>query len=210
MTNSAGIIPAFRGYDLYAGHYGRDIFAAVNDGHACITNFRHPVTRLVSLYKFFRGVNLSPEELGSDRFYAVWFARSVSLAKFVGSHDPRVEVYVRNWHFRQLVHSCWSLQTTAQLEDACRFIDAMPWHYVCEYPEMSVRWMRWAFKWDIDQMPRMNGTRDQGGPAVQLDTVDDDAFEIVCRKNDLDLALYRYAIDRFLIRANGHQRTRIG
>jgi hypothetical protein len=44
----------FRGYDLYAGHYGQDIFAAVNDDHSCITNFRHPATRLISLYNFFR------------------------------------------------------------------------------------------------------------------------------------------------------------
>src|ERR1700730_11586263 len=52
----------FRGYDLYAGHYGRDIFSAVNDGHAWTTNFRHPVTRLISLYNFFRFIVNLPEE----------------------------------------------------------------------------------------------------------------------------------------------------
>jgi hypothetical protein len=39
----------FRGYDYYAGHYGRDIFEAVNEGHRCVTNFRNPLTRLISL-----------------------------------------------------------------------------------------------------------------------------------------------------------------
>ena len=52
----------FRGYDLYAGHYGRDIFVTVNDGHSCVTNFRHPIARLLSLYNFFRfSVELTDE-----------------------------------------------------------------------------------------------------------------------------------------------------
>ena len=44
----------FRGYDLYAGHYGRDIFVTVNDAHSCVTNFRHPVASLLFLYNYFR------------------------------------------------------------------------------------------------------------------------------------------------------------
>jgi hypothetical protein len=83
----------FRGYDLYAGHYGQDIFAAVNDDHSCITNFRHPATRLISLYNFFRfKVNLSDEELRTERYYSVLLAKSVSFERFVSADDPRVDV----------------------------------------------------------------------------------------------------------------------
>jgi hypothetical protein len=92
----------FRGYDLYAGHYGQDIFAAVNDDHSGITNFRHPATRLISLYNFFRfKVNLSDEELRTERYYSVLLAKSVSFERFVSADDPRVDVYVRNSDFRQ-------------------------------------------------------------------------------------------------------------
>ena len=144
----------FRGFDLYAGHYGHDIFVVVNDGHSCVTNFRHPVDRLISLYNFFRFyVNLSDEELRTERFYAVLAAKSLSFERFVCADDPHVEVYVRNAHFRQLANSCWSLETVKGFKDVCRLIDGMPWYYVCEYPELSVRWMRRVFDWEMDQIP---------------------------------------------------------
>jgi hypothetical protein len=115
----------FRGYDYYAGHYGRDIFEAVNDRHQCITDFRNPLARVVSLYNYFRfKVKLSEEELRTERFCAVAFAKSVSFAEFVSSSDPNVEVYVRNSHFRQLANSCWALETTNELDDIYRFVDA--------------------------------------------------------------------------------------
>jgi hypothetical protein len=106
----AGEYAAFRGYYLYAGHHGHDIFAVVNDGHSCLTNFRHPASRLISLYNYFRlSGTLSDEELWTDGFYAVRLAKSVEFESFVLADDPRVEVYVRNSHFRQLANSCWSL-----------------------------------------------------------------------------------------------------
>ena len=191
----------YRGYDLYAGHYGQDIFTAVNDDHCCITNFRHPATRLISLYNFFRfKVNLPHEELRTERYYAVLLAKSVSFERFVSADDPRVDVYVRNSHFRQLTNSCWSLETTNKVDSVCRFIDRMPWYYVCEYPDLSLLWMRRVFNWDVDQMPRENVTGDGGGLATSLYALDDRTHGIIRMKNNLDFALYRYAVNRFLTR----------
>ena len=198
----------FRGYNLYAGHYGQDIFAAVNDNHSCITNFRHPATRLISLYNFFRfKVNLSDKELRTERYYAVLLAKSVSFEKFVSSDDPRVDVYVRNSHFRQLTNSCWSLETTNKADGVFRFIDRMPWYYVCEYPDLSLLWMRRVFNWDVDQMPRENVTGDGGGRATSLPTLEDRTHRIIRMKNNLDFALYRYAVNRFLTRTGPHNRS---
>jgi hypothetical protein len=208
----------FRGYDLYAGHYGQDIFAAVNDNHSCITNFRHPATRLISLYNFFRfKVKLSDEELRTERYYAVWLAKAVSFESFVSADDPRVDVYVRNSHFRQLTGSCWSLESSNHANGVFRFIDRMPWYYVCEYPDLSLLWMRRAFSWDVDQMPRENVTGRRGGRATSLSTLDDRTHRIIRSKNELDFALYRYAVDRFLTRTdplrrvvqNSHEDTRL-
>jgi len=191
----------YRGYDLYAGHYGQDIFATVNDDHCCITNFRHPASRVISLYNFFRfKVNLPDEELHTERYYAVLLAKSVSFESFVSADDPRVDVYIRNSHFRQLTHSCWSLEATSKVDRVLRFIDRMPWYYVCEYPDLSLLWMRRVFNWDVDQVPRENVTGDGGGLATSLSTLDDRTHRIIRLKNNPDFALYRYAVDRFLTR----------
>jgi hypothetical protein len=191
----------FRGYDYYAGHYGHDIFQAVNEGHWCVTNFRNPMTRLISLYNFFKfKVKLSEEELRSERFRAVAFAKSASFQEFVSSADPNVEVYIRNAHFRQLANSCWALETTKQLDDVCRFVDAMPWYYVCEYPQMSIAWLRRALGLDLSHLPRENVTQAQSDQAADLATLDDRIRKVILAKNDLDFALYRYAVGRFVAR----------
>lgn len=195
----------FRGYDYYAGHYGHDIFEAVNDGHSCVTNFRNPISRLISLYNYFKfNVNLSEEELRTERFRAVAFAKSVSFAEFVSSNDPNVDVYVRNAHFRQLANSCWSPATTKELDDVYWFVDEMPWYYVCEYPEMSIAWLRRAFGWNPGHIPRENVTRAQSDQAANLATLGHRIQKVILGKNDLDFALYRFAVRRFVTRVTAH------
>jgi Sulfotransferase family len=192
-------------YDYYAGHYGHDIFNAVNEGHRCVTNFRNPLARLVSLYNFFRfKVKLSEEELRSEQFRAVAVAKSVSFEEFVSSNDPDIDVYVRNAHFRQLANSCWSLEATKEFDELCRFVDEMPWYYVCEYPEMSIAWFRRAFHWKLEQLPRENVTQAQGDQAADLSKLDDRTQKVIFMKNDLDFALYRYAVGRFVTRVTAH------
>jgi hypothetical protein len=195
----------FRGYDYYAGHYGRDIFEAVNDGHRCVTNFRDPIERLISLYNFFKfNVKLSEEELGTERFLAVAFAKSASFEEFVSSKDPNVDLYVRNAHFRQLANSCWVLDATKEFDGVCRFVDEMRWYYVCEYPAMSFACFRRAFDWDLPQIPRENVTRAESDKPANPATVDDRIQKLILAKNDLDFALYRYAVRRLVTQVTDH------
>ena len=202
----SGDFARFRGYDLYAGHYGYDIFAAVNEGHACLTNFRHPATRLISLYNFFRCmVDLPDEELRKERFYAVRFAKSASFEGFVSCADSRVEVYVRNWHFRQLANSCWSLETNEPCDKVCRFIDSMPCLYVCEYPEASILWMRRALNWNLNRLPQENATGEKA--AISFCVLDEQTHRAICQKNELDFAIHRYAVDRLLKQGYLPERT---
>src|SRR3546814_18883930 len=44
----------YRGYDLYAGHYGYDVYRAIGDGHLLVTNFRDPIQRIYSMYRYWR------------------------------------------------------------------------------------------------------------------------------------------------------------
>jgi hypothetical protein len=191
----------FQGYDLYAGHYGRDIFSVVNNGHRSVTNFRHPATRLLSLYNYFRfNVKLSDKELRTDRYYAVRLAKCDDFKSFVSTDDPRVKVYVRNSHFRQLANSCWSLKTAKKLRDVCQFVDSMAWYYICELPEISVFWFLRVFNCTLDEMPRSNLTGNHGGQATTLATLDDSTCRAIYRENELDFALYRHAVERLLDR----------
>jgi hypothetical protein len=189
----------FRGYQLYAGHYGYDIFQAVNAGHRCFTNFRHPVARLISLYNYFRfAVTLPDEELRTDRFFAVRYAKTADFRKFISTDDPRVEVYVRNAHYRQLSNSCWSLEMKGDLSEAFQFIHSMPCYYVCEFPELSVRWMQQVFDKSRTPLSRENVTDDRSGRAISLFDVDHGLVERIVEKNEYDLQIYRYAVDRLL------------
>ncbi len=173
--------------------------------HALCAFLERKSNNAVSLYNFFRfNVKLSEEELRTERFRAVAFAKSVRFEEFVSSGDPNVDIYVRNAHFRQLANSCWDLETTKDLEDVYRFVDEMPWYYVCEYPEMSIAWLRRAFDWKLSHLPRENVTRIQGDQAADLATLDDRIWNVILAKNDLDFALYRYAVGRFLSRVTAH------
>jgi hypothetical protein len=199
-----GEYASFRGYDYYAGHYGRDIFRIVNDGHGCVTNFRDPVDRVLSLYNYFKfHVILSQEELSTERFRAVTLAKSVSFEEFVSSNDPNVEVYLRNAHFRQLANSCWNMAITKDFDDVCRFVDEMRWYYVCEYPRLSVAWLRRTFGREFHQIPRANVTQVKSEQPANLVTLDNRIRKLILGKNKLDVALYRYAVRRLVGRSTG-------
>ena len=121
--------------------------------------------------------------------------------RFISTEDPRVEVYVRNWHFRQLTGSCWSLNTEATLQEAWQFVESMPWYYVCEYPDLSAFWFRRAFDWEIEKIPFFNSTGNHEGRTMIVPDVDAATSRQISVKNELDLALYRYAVARFLERS---------
>ena len=80
----------------------------------------------------------------------------------------------------------------------------MPWYYVCEYPEMSIAWFRRAFGWNLDHVPRENVTQAQSEQAANLATLDERIQNVIRAKNNLDFALYRYAVGRFVTRVTAH------
>lgn len=191
----AGDYAAYRGYDVYCGHYGRDVYDSVVQHHQCTTNFRHPVTRLVSLYNYFRYVvPLQELQIGEPALQPIKFARQASFHEFVASADPAVEVYVRNAHYRQLSNSNWSLDETSSVAEVSRFIDSMPGYYVCEFPDLSRLWLQTAL--GIADIAVDNVT--QGESLVKSDALDRSIVNLICEKNALDLALYRHAVERLL------------
>jgi hypothetical protein len=191
----AGDYSSYRGYDVYFGHYGRDVFNDVGQNHRCVTNFRHPIARLVSLYNYFRHmVPIQDGQAEDIAFRAVNFARRQSFADFIASTDPVVEAFVCNTHYRQLSNNMWSFEDVSSVAEVCRFIDAMPCYYVCEFPALSRIWMRRAL--GIRGVAVDNVT--QGDGLVNPETLDGSVLDLLCERNTLDLALYRHALDRLL------------
>jgi hypothetical protein len=200
-----GDYQAFKGFDFYCGHYGRDVFEAVREGHVAITNFRHPLRRLQSLYNYFRYlVNLDQPLLESDEFFAVKFAKEHEFDQFVLENDPRIRVYTCDCHFRQLVNSCWSLECRGDVACACDTIDAMPWYYVCEYPELSFDWAREVFELKVTAMPLENRTLGAAGEAIVAAPVDPELRQRIVERNGRDVAIYNHAVARFLDRVAPH------
>jgi len=196
----------FRGYDIYCGHYGKDIFDAVSDGHLAITNFRHPVSRIASLYNYFRYDAVLPEQSAEDGFHAVRFAKDNDFRSFVTCCDPRVAVYTRNQHVRQLSRSPWE-NTPGSLRRARDLVTTMPWYYVCEYPDLSQIWLRDAL--GLGPIGYENKTT-KGDEAIDPAELETDLVEKICLYNVDDLALYCFAVGRLLSRQSLRRQSPIG
>lgn len=197
FRRNGGDYSAFRGYRYYGGHYGSNVFDAVNAGHDCITNLREPDSRLLSLYNYFRvDVEIPEDPSLYETFHAVRFAQNVDFHTFVASEDPLVEVYTRNHHARQLSGSAWDVASIGDLSQAIALIDRMRWYYVCEEPALSWRWAQEAFGGLLPPIPRDNVTSRAKGGREAVASMSDETRRVILEKNRLDEALYAHALQR--------------
>jgi hypothetical protein len=190
---------AFCGFRYYGGHYGHDIFRAVADRQDAVTNFRDPTARLLSLYNYYRlNVTVPDDPAQLDNYYAVVFAQEVDFHRFVSTDDPRVEIHTRNHHVRQLTNSGWSGDSAGDLTHAIALLERMAWFYVCEYPELSMRWGREVFGEPLPLISRENVTSRSKGGQLAVTTIDPATRRAIHDKNVLDEALHAHAVRRLL------------
>jgi hypothetical protein len=198
---NAGDYGRYAGYLYYAGHYGYDIYCQIAAAHAPVTNFRHPATRLVSLYRFFRGIAVPPQGAAErDDLYPVLFAQQVGLHDLICAEDPRIELYTRDHHVRQLTASAWSEGGSRDIAQACDLVDRMPWFYVCEHPGLSQAWadsvLPSLLLRAMPPIPAENRTVLPGRePPLERRT-----YRAICDRNELDFCLYAHATRRLLER----------
>lgn len=193
--NNAGKYHPFRGFDLYSGHYGVDIHDAVADGHLPMSNFRHPVSRIYSLYRYFRAVDVSESDLKQRHYATVRLAKETSFADFISSDDEIVAIYISDQQARQLTGSPWSPQRAIDLDAARKRIDALAWFYICENPVKSLAWLRDVL--GITSIPVLNVS-----PQLEIPEEAEECATVILKRNRADLALYEYAVDQL------HQRQR--
>lgn len=192
----AGRYDVFKDYDLYAGHYGRDIYRVVGEGMAAATNFRWPVDRVVSLYRYYRhAVEITQVQAQDPRWRAVALAKRLSLSDFVTCDDPAVVIHTYDHHFRQLTGSGWSPVYESDLASARALIDQMVWFYVCEHPYESLAWADMAFAGRLPGVSRLNVT---GGRDMAEEALSAKAYRQLLSQNQNDIALYQYALGRLL------------
>ena len=182
-----------RGYDLYFGHYGYEVFQVVNDGHALVTNFRDPVRRIYSLYRYWRHNVLDTvlHQLMDQDAFVVRLAKQKSFSEFIRVNDGNLLCYISNFHFRQIHRTGWlNYPCTKNAELMVRRrIRTMPWFYISETPEASMSLFRLAFPdvEDID-IPFQNASL---GDQKAIDAKDVDHLISL---NQLDYGIYGYAI----------------
>ena len=154
---------------------------------------------MVSLYNFFRfAVQRSPEVLQSLDYTAVRLAKTASFEEFVLCDDPIVAMYTCDHHFRQLANSPWSMTWTRSEAEVASFVRAMPWFYVCEFPEASYLWARRALGWRLDKVTRENVTTTDGEIPASVLALSDSLYARIMARNARDLAIYRLAVDRLI------------
>lgn len=186
-------VEALRGFGLYAGHYGYDVFEEFGTRHALITNFRNPVDRIRSLYRYWRNNvdlnGLSSLHEGDAR--VVRLAHSLSFSEFIRSSDPNLRLYLENFHFRQIFKSGWEWcdVNAVNISIVHNRISGMEWFYVAEMPQASIVLFKDFLGPECAaEIPYENVS---SGPDVLLT---DDDREYLLGINTLDLEIYALAV----------------
>lgn len=189
-----------RNYDFFAGHYGFNIYEKFGEKYSIITNFRNPVRRITSLYRYWRN-NVSLDVLSgiheSDAQVVRW-AHTLEFSDFIRVDDENLRLYIENFHFRQIFQSGWEwcdLDPTniAIVRDR---ISKMEWFYIAELPTTSLALFREFVGYrNFEDIPYENMSV---GGEIELSIRDQ---EYLLGINTLDLEIYALAIslqrDRF-------------
>jgi hypothetical protein len=186
-----------KGYSFYSAHFGHKFLKALGDGHEVVTNFRDPVSRILSLYNYWR--NSVPVEhlalLPAADAASVHEAKSKTFSQFIRSDLPSVQLYIRDSHFRQLYWSNWEMQLGSflSLRVVERRIAAARWFYVTELPELSLLFLHKAFPdTAFPPLPELNVTQRSEAAVSRADA------EYLVALNRRDLAIYGYAVSRLM------------
>jgi len=185
---------AFARYKYISGHCGHEVYRSVGARHLLVTNFRLPVSRIVSLYDYWRN-NFGEDDDGHNYplLNAPRLVRKLTFAEFIRSDDPAAKLYVRNAHSRQLLDSAW-LYRDLNFFDLLRLkwrVRHLHWFYVCEKPKQSEVW----FKHQFPQFPAtplgVENPTDYASKPKTVPTQDD--LAVIRQHNACDLAIHKYA-----------------
>lgn len=186
-----GDLSQFAGFDGYFGHYGFEVYQALGQDHTLVTNFRDPVRRVYSIYRYWRNsvqiealTGLHPRDLAIVRS-----AHELSFSDFIRQDSEELRTYTQDFHTRQLHGSGWRLDSLDDmiLDLVKRRISAMPWFYIAESPEVSMYLYRSTFPGLSAAITRENVSI---GPDEGISEAD---VAHIARHNRFDYAIYAHA-----------------
>lgn len=183
---------AFAGFDTYFGHYGFEVYAALGEGHALITNFRDPVRRVHSIYRYWRNnVDLAAlTHLDQGDADVVRSAQQLSFSDFIRQDSDDLRAYTHNFHARQLYRDGWNPDPldAAAVDLVKRRISAMPWFYIAESAEVSIYLFGRAFGTAAEEaISRQNESRGTFDGIALADAA------YLAERNCHDYAIYAHA-----------------
>lgn len=197
--NLCGDYSAFCGYDFYSGHYGFDVYKSVAEGYYATTSFRNPIDRVISLYNFFRNsVNLPIDDLMRPEHYCIRASKTMEFENFVSNNTDGIELYISNYHYRQLCNSGWDLLIPTNPIDVYKFIDKMPFYFVSEEPDIGHRWAQKWFDNYETTVSKENQTFTNNDALVKRSDLNQKTLDIILNKNLKDMTIYDYAINKIM------------
>lgn len=186
LSNHAAELKGFR---FYAGHYGYDAYTTLADGHVLITNFRDPVRRIESIYRYWKH-NVDLGTLREDEVEPVALAQSLPFTKFIRHPLPALRLYLENFHFRQLLGSGWETCSCTRMHRLIVKwrVARMKWFFIQEMSEVSLALLQRTFAtYRNATLPVINVS---GGPRADI-SGDDAAY--LASINQLDYEIYAQA-----------------
>lgn len=177
------------GFQFYAGHYGHDAFRALGRGHKLITNFRDPVQRIKSIYRYWRN-DVVADQLQPAERPPIDLAQRLSFSEFIRHPDPALRLYIENFHFRQLLGTGWKARSCT-VWDRMRVkyrITRMAWIYVQEMSKTSIELLRHTMPIYRDiTLPSINVTSGPREPIAEADA------RYIASINRLDYEIHAFA-----------------
>jgi len=191
--SNIGRMPSYRGFDHYFGHYGYDVFQELGDQHLLITNFRDPITRIHSLYRYWRqSVSIeNADSLHENDARLVYLAKELSFSNFIRSKNCDLLLYISNFHARQLHSSGWIQRrlNKASVWVIRQRIRRMPWFFIADTPDASMVLLR-------HQFPEANNlTLPFENPTTRdPEVITNEDAQYLIQLNLVDYSIYSYAV----------------
>ncbi|MGJ3247444.1 MAG: hypothetical protein ACFE0I_15400 [Elainellaceae cyanobacterium] len=180
-------------YDLFRGHFGYDIRNFLPKKPVYITMLRHPIQRVISLYKFY---SRRPDH--PDSSMASKVATSSSIEDFVRSPIPQVRARTSNCQAHQIASGFWDENLTdlinmpdADLLDLAKdHLDQFAFVGLTERFNESILLLSYIFGWYPAMEYQSLRVSSSSSP---LSEIDPGLVALISDYNSVDLHLYDYA-----------------
>ena len=187
-------LSALRDMDYIHGHFGYNFVDRLGEKFDVIANFRHPATRIASMYFFWKNNfpdDYVPDEPGEN---GPALAKSMNFSEFIRHDSHFIRCLMNDAASRQLLSypDPFSSLTPQDLATAKARVDSLSYFYVVEFPELSEMYFEKAFGFRA-QIPNLNASyRDD----KQKNRIGQEDLELILESNRFDLEIYLHALTR--------------